>query len=344
MKKLDDVPAVEPLSEASWRRIERGVFAELERAPRSEQASPAPARWRWRRPVVGLGGLAAGLAAAAALFLVLRGNPDGSMPQPSRIVTDEAPVALTVGRAALRVAPGSAVWVHSGRERDVMVVLEQGHVDCAVAHDEDQPPLVVQAGDVRVEVVGTSFSVMRRGGSARVDVREGVVKVFHDGRRVLVAAGQQWPPGDQAPGPEPAVETSAPGRSDAETSAGDDEAAGERAGVTDRARERSRASRERQRSRVERTHQPGRDASPQERYEEAAAMEATSPGSAIAIYRELARGNSAWAAPALFAQARLELEQGRRGPARRLLRVYLERYPQGINAPDARALLASMAR
>lgn len=357
MNKLNDIPAVEPLSDTSWRRIERAVFAELARAPAPAPAWRAPAGRRWRRPIIGM----TGLAAAAVLFLVLRGAPEGGMPQPSRIVTDEAPVALTVGRAALRVAPRSAMWVHSGHGREVMVVLEQGRVDCAVAHDEDQPPLVVQAGDVRVEVVGTSFSVMRRGSSAQVEVREGVVKVFHDGARVLVEAGQQWPPGDQAQAVEPAaperaperaIEPAAPGSPEPEEKpAGEDDAAGERADTPARApvdirgrgqEQASRATREPRRSGAERA--PRREASPKERYEQAAAMEAARPGAAIVIYRELARGKSGWAAPALFAQARLELERGQRGPARRLLRAYLQRYPRGINAPDARALLAATER
>jgi len=42
---------------------------------------------------------------------------------------------------------------------------------------------------------------------------------------------------------------------------------------------------------------------------------------------------------ALYAQARLELELGHTGRARTLLERYLARYPSGVNAEDARALL-----
>jgi hypothetical protein len=80
-------------------------------------------------------------------------------------------------------------------------------------------------------------------------------------------------------------------------------------------------------------------ADPKQRYEKAARLEATDPAAAIAIYHELARGKSPWAANALFAQARLELDRGHRREAARLLRAYLQRHPGGHNAADARALL-----
>ena len=342
MSQWNDVPEIEPLSETSWRRIERDVFAELDRNPGRNpgletSASPAP-HWlqRWRRPFIGMG---MGLAAAAALLLVLRGSPDGRMSQPSRIVTDEAPAALTVGRASLRVAPASVVWVQSSPDHEVMVMLEAGRVDCRVAHDEQQPPLVVQAGDVRVEVVGTSFAVMRQGSSAAVEVHEGVVKIFHDGRRVLVGAGQRWAPGDDTPGGDDPVSAA-----NARTGDGTQPAAPPGNATGDGVRPPSSASPSTSTSPSTRPEnaEPGtgaRAADPKQRYEKAARLEATDPAAAIAIYRELARGKSPWAANALFAQARLELDRGHRPEAARLLRAYLQRHPGGHNAADARALL-----
>lgn len=362
MSHWNDVPEIEPLSETSWRRIERDVFAELDRNPKIETAAPETPHWlqRWRRPFVGLG-LGLGLAAAAALLIGLRGSPDTRMSQPSRIDTDEAPAALTVGRAAIRVAPASIVWVQSSPDHEVMVMLEEGRVDCRVAHDEHQPPLVVQAGDVRVEVVGTSFAVMRQGSSTRVEVNEGVVKIFHDGRRVLVGAGQRWstgpdaprdnagnasaPVADDRPGAASAAaadDTAAPAGSEAAAPAGPGPGsepgaplAGSGAGDGDGAPQPSPATRPG-------SADPGtasRAADPKDRYEKAARLEATDPAAAIAIYRELARGKSPWAANALFAQARLELDRGHRREAARLLRAYLQRHPGGNNAADARALL-----
>jgi hypothetical protein len=379
MTHLKNVPEIEALSETSWRRIERDVFAELDRSPELVTSAPETPHWlqRWRWPLMGIG---LSLAAAAALLVVLRGSINGPS-QFSRIVTDEAPVALTVGRAAIRVAPTSVVWVQSSTDHEVMVMLEAGRVDCRVAHDEHQPPLVVQAGDVRVEVVGTSFGVMREDGATEVEVHEGVVKIFHDGHRVLVGAGQRWTSGDTrlaaasdtaavaqpgtgstradpdttahsaAEGAQPAADsaTGAPAVAAAQAQPATQAArpatqkqpvAQGQPGATARADARpARQAAPSTHAESAETGADGREAAPKQRYEKAARLEATEPAAAIAIYRELARGNSAWAANALFAQARLELDRGNRREAGRLLREYLRRHPNGNNAADARALL-----
>jgi hypothetical protein len=389
MKPWNNVPEIEPLPDTTWRRIERQVFTELDqnpgqnpgRNPERELAEPRP-HWlaRWRRPLLGLG-LGLGLAAAAALVLVLRGDLP-SVPQPSRIVTHEAPVALSVGRAEVRVEPESILWVHSNHGHEVMMTLEQGRVECAVVHDENRPPLVLQAGDVRVEVVGTSFAVTRQGESAVVEVNEGVVEVFHRGKLARVGAGQRWAPdglgavaagapqavsGADSQAMAVAVDGAGPGaandtRDDAMPGAAGDAVAGvagdrgdgAEPGPVDAAR---RATRRRETAGTE-TREPGREATPEatpeatseamgdpkQRYEQAARLEASEPAAAIAIYRELARGKSAWAANALFAQARLELDRGHTAEAVRLLETYLRRYPGGNNAADARALLEATGR
>jgi outer membrane protein assembly factor BamD (BamD/ComL family) len=76
-----------------------------------------------------------------------------------------------------------------------------------------------------------------------------------------------------------------------------------------------------------------------ERFRRAAALESTDPATALAEYAALAREEGPWGANALYAQARLELELGHTGRARTLLERYLARYPSGVNAEDARALL-----
>lgn len=367
MSQWKDVPEIERLPDTTWRRIERSVFAELDRNPVRETVAPQP-HWlmRWRRPLLGMG---VGLAAAAALLLVLRSQP-GSGPQPSRIVTDEAPVALTVGRAAIRVAPDSTLWVHSDHGHEVTMILEQGRVECSVTHDEHQPPLVIQAGDMRVEVVGTRFAVTRQDSSAMVEVSEGVVEVFRDGRRMRVGAGQRWTPAGLEPvpgaraaatadGPQPAEPAPADSEPEAVAAAADDPApapapaparpratapAAEPAPAPahDVAEDPARRATPRRETAEESPAEPA--VGPKQQYEQAARLEASAPAAAIAIYRELARGNSAWAANALFAQARLELDRGNKREAVRLLRAYLLRFPGGNNAADARALLDATQR
>jgi hypothetical protein len=77
----------------------------------------------------------------------------------------------------------------------------------------------------------------------------------------------------------------------------------------------------------------------QQRFERAARLEAKDPAAALSIYAQLARGNGPWAANALYAQARLELERGRPQRAEPLFLRYLDRYPQGLNAADVRKQL-----
>jgi TolA-binding protein len=76
-----------------------------------------------------------------------------------------------------------------------------------------------------------------------------------------------------------------------------------------------------------------------QRYKAAERLEASDPAAAIAVYREVAEAGGPWAANALFAQARLELERGNRATAAHLLRRYLKRYPNGANRRDATVLL-----
>jgi hypothetical protein len=343
MSHWKDVPEIEPLSDTTWRRIERSVFAELDRNPGYEKAESSAPPWlfRWRRPLIGLG---LGLAAAAVLLLVLRMPPAGETPQVYYVATKEAPVELMVGRAAIRVAPASIVSIQSSSDHAVLMLLEQGRVECAVAHDEHQPPLVVQAGDVRVEVVGTSFAVTREGGSAMVEVQEGVVKVFHGGKRALVSGGERWTRAGTRP--IPASAPAAAGSQTGAVAAATQESPRPTVGAgteTGRAAEIETGHA----TEIEGEREAGHEAHAMElkrRYEKAAGLEATDPAAAIEIYRELARGKSPWAANALFAQARLELDRGHRAEAVRLLQLYLRRYPDGYNAIDARALLETAER
>ena len=83
---------------------------------------------------------------------------------------------------------------------------------------------------------------------------------------------------------------------------------------------------------------PGR--SVQVLFELAAQLEIRDPEAALRIYGELAAGEDGWAASALFGAARLEAERGQPEHARALGEAYLQRFPRGPNADDARALLA----
>lgn len=361
---------VEPLPDLSWQRVERNIMAELARSqPAGQEHAPAMQAPRGgarsgRRRAALFGAGALGLAAAAAIALLVvharqgtavdGGSAGGSSAAaqaqaepgrtPSRIVTGTSPSAVSLGDVALDVAPKSAVLVDDGRDRGVLVVLERGRVHCRVAPRNGRPPVVINAGDARVEVIGTEFAVSRIGDTAKVDVYHGVVKVVQHGRVSRVPAGQSWS-GLTAEHMEADAETAAerqatasrqeePAHADREREPGADRRDAPRHSAGGRGhRSPSRGGRD------QATPAPTTTPSARERYDQAARLEASDPAASLATYRDLAASGGAWAPNALFAEGRLELDLGHRSRARALLESYLHRYPRGPNAQDARSLL-----
>jgi hypothetical protein len=76
-------------------------------------------------------------------------------------------------------------------------------------------------------------------------------------------------------------------------------------------------------------------------YDRLAALEPHDPDAALAGYLALVRGTSRWADPALFAAARLAVDRHDRR-AETLLEIYLQRFPSGANATDAKQLLTRL--
>jgi len=91
---------------------------------------------------------------------------------------------------------------------------------------------------------------------------------------------------------------------------------------------------------------PRRDVSPppspgndRERlFERAASLESADAPLALALYLSLASGDDAWAANALYAAARLEIDRGRLEAGAEHLEQYMVRFPRGENAVDVPAL------
>jgi hypothetical protein len=301
---------VPPLGEIGRHRIRQAVFARLDaEVPAAAPPAERPARW----PLVA-GGVA--MAAALVLFAVTRGEAPEKSPAPaiSRVVTNESGSRVSIDGAILDVAAASSLLV-SQSGGAVTILLEAGAVECQVA--PRQAPFAVLAAEVRVEVIGTRFTVRRAGEEVRVTVAEGTVRVTHGADTSLVSAGAVWP--EPAPPPaEPAVDESAYDMDP------------------------MRLDRKAARAPAPEAPPPPQAPSARERYEAALALEATQVEQAIALYRALGAEGGAWGANALFAEARLELERGRRARARRLLDRYLERHPGGPNASLARALLRDL--
>jgi FecR-like protein len=340
-------PPIEPLSETAWARVERGVWSALDAERPTGSPSHGARRW-WI--------VAAPLAAAAAIAVVLfavRRMPI-ALDEPSRVVTGPAPSSVLFGDSHIELDAATALVMRHEAEHPT-VTLERGAAWFTVAPRKSRPAFIVRAGDAMVHVVGTRFRVLRSEERIAVEVDHGLVDVNFRGSEVEVGAGQRWssdaprrimasraapaavepvppvpaaaPPPDVPPAP-PEVGP-APGRphrparpgSPAHPAAG---SAGARAEPLPGAHPDA--------------PQVDRDGA---EYDRLAALEAKSPDAALAGYRELARGTSRWADPALFAAARLAAD--RHDPrAETLLGIYLQRFPTGANAADARQLLARL--
>jgi hypothetical protein len=298
---------VEPLSEARYARIERELFERVEREGTAPVAEPRRDR-RW---------IVVGVAAAAAIggLLVLRpwATPTpvvASAPAPSHMTSEATPSHVTLGENELDLGPRTSVVSTGDDEHGVVLVLEDGSVSCHVAPRHGRPPFVVQAGDVRVTVKGTRFTVTRTGANVGVAVESGVVQVTGGGTSVDLTAGESWPP----PAPIVTATATAPPASATATASAPPRASASVRSAPDA----------------------------QARFEAAETLEATDPEAALTTYAALAKGSGPWAENALFAQGRLLFERGRKPDAQRVLREYVTRYPSGPNVADARAILTQI--
>jgi hypothetical protein len=330
MTKLRSIE-VEPLSEQRWSKIERSLFARLEG---DLDTSPSVVRWggRGRRRWW----VAAAAAAAAAILVATvqlhRSAEVAGVEMPSRITTGADTSHLALPGLAVDVEPDSAVVVGPETPQGMLIVVDRGGIVCDVAQRPGGAPLIIQAGAARVRVLGTRFSVNRQGESARVAVNHGVVEVSAHGRTVRVGAGEEWPAKARAP---------LGSRADAAAEAVATPPAAEptQRGTTPAERRapapRVSAVSPSPRATEEAEPQP----SPQSVFEQAAALERRDPARASHLYGTLESGSDSWAKNALYARAQLEASRGNHATARRLLERYLQRFPRGENAEDARAVL-----
>jgi hypothetical protein len=86
---------------------------------------------------------------------------------------------------------------------------------------------------------------------------------------------------------------------------------------------------------------PARTAPPSDRerlFERAASLESANAPLALALYLSLASGDDDWAANALYAAARLEIDRGLHDAGAQHLTEYLARFPRGENVVDVRGL------
>lgn len=330
MSQFRQPPPIEDLSDISWQRVERDLFARLELdGPVAEPAPARPSRraWRWAA-----GGALAAVAAAALILVLSRGENAGEhKPQLSRLVTEGAPSSITVRDAAITAAPHTALLVTESGSAGIHVILERGAVDCTVPPRKNRPPFVVVAGGVQVSVTGTRFSVARYGDTAEVVVERGQVTILAAGERYLVGPGERWP--DKSAAAETADEP--------EMYLEDD--LSKRRAPAHKRPAKPKKVKKRERPETPETADEA-EPSPKERFAAAARLERSDPAAALAIYRQLARERAGvWSANALYAQAELELRRGNESRAKKLLERYLKRYPKGPNAAIAKSELQRLS-
>ncbi|HWA72375.1 MAG TPA: FecR domain-containing protein [Polyangiaceae bacterium] len=336
MKTLRHIE-VEPLSEQRWAKIERSVFLsfkpgtqgpiEFQHAPRQNRA------YRW-----GLIAAALTVVCLSAVLALRVGGPPVVAP-PSRIITGASASHLALPGVSLDVDPQSAVVVDSEARHGLLVLLDRGSIVCDVAPRSHDAPLIVQAGAVRVRVVGTRFSVTRVGDSAKVSVSHGTVEVSVLGQSRRVQAGEVWQPA--LPTPEPSADSEAPAppiESSAQPPRSTTVAAGPRP-RTSSSQRRVAPEKSALTSAERQTDAEQKRRSRQSVFEQAAALERRDPARASELYRSLEAEGDSWSQNSLYARGRLSASQGNATQARAVLTRYLERFPHGSNAEDARAVL-----
>jgi ferric-dicitrate binding protein FerR (iron transport regulator) len=173
---------------------------------------PGGRRWPW---LLGLGGVAIAMSAAAAVVFFVPANPSPIGPvaetrsapeakpraEPTADATPEVvgPALVRTGahqRKNLRLRGGARV------ELDVQTVfavdagqrpaVQQGRARLEVPRQPKGERFTVAVGPYVIVVVGTVFDVGLSQGTAAVDVTEGVVEVWRDGDMVRVPAGRSW--------------------------------------------------------------------------------------------------------------------------------------------------------
>ena len=152
---------------------------------------------------------------AAALLAIGAGAWWRSAPRPLQLAGAPAPAPAPApeGATVLRFdegatgqleAPGSRALVTERSPARTTVEVGAGAIGFEVAHTGRE--FRVQAGPVRVTVVGTAFTVERRDAGVRVSVRRGRVQTEANGQTATLGAGEQrWFATPAAPASPPEV-------------------------------------------------------------------------------------------------------------------------------------------
>jgi hypothetical protein len=179
MKLVGKVP-VEPLDDERLTNIERRLVVHV------SEMSQRPLRAAPRRM---LAFAAVALAVVVAGFVGWRVRGDGTP-----VVAPARPdfVAMKSGALDLgdvQITGNDFTVMRSPGRTDIE--MQPGRIDLVVEHEPGRL-LVVKAGNVEIEDIGTRFSVDYDGKRVDVRVTEGEVKVKHAGKEFPIVAGNAW--------------------------------------------------------------------------------------------------------------------------------------------------------
>jgi hypothetical protein len=191
LREMAEEVAQAPSQELNWDRIEQGVFDRLD--ARGPRLLPRPSVAAWPRVL----GAAAVAAVAAGLVLTASRSPStpldptvapvalqqDDVPQgegmelPTELVAKDHPVTFEhAGWARFRLSHPGRLRVLRMDDRVALHLLE-GKVEADVTRQNIDEAVTVRAGNLRVAVHGTLFSVELREGTLRVQVERGSVAV-----------------------------------------------------------------------------------------------------------------------------------------------------------------------
>ena len=187
LREMAEEVAKAPSQELNWDRIEQGVFDRLD--ARGPRLLPRPSVAAWPRVL----GAAAVAAVAAGLVLTASRTPSTPL-EPTfapvalqqegngigahtELVAEDHPVAFEhAGWARFRLGNPGRIRVLRMDDRVALHLLE-GKVEADVTRQSIGEAVTIRAGNLRVAVHGTLFSVELRDGTLRVQVERGAVAV-----------------------------------------------------------------------------------------------------------------------------------------------------------------------
>lgn len=200
-EEFDDWLHASPEHFSAWAQVNRAWAAVVQ--PTTHAHWPAPAKVaRLERPRRTGSMLAAACVAIVALGVVWLSNPDWQADYHTG--TGEIRVVQLDDGSQLTLAARSAVDIdYTSNTRHITLLSGEALFD--VVHDNKRP-FQVDASNVVVRVLGTSFDVARSAAGVKVEVREGAVSVNAGGTPYRLAAGQRlWLNAGQANGEQSAV-------------------------------------------------------------------------------------------------------------------------------------------